>query len=194
MKRSLLALVLLAALPFAAAADQMSYSYAEAGWMKTDTGGDADGWAVNGSWAFHPNFHVFGGYTDQNVDEVFGADFDQWQLGVGYNTALNQNVDFVSRVAYRKASFGYSDTFLAIFPHSESSASGYTIEAGVRAAPNAMLEAEVAAGYGDLDYNNGEFYLKLGGQLKFGAGWGLVGDVKFVSGDTQYFLGPRMSW
>ena len=194
MKRSLLCLALLAALPLAAVAAPMSYSYVEAGWMKSDTGGDADGWAANGSWAFHENFHVFGGYADQNVDDIYGSDFDQYQVGLGYHLSVNERVDFVSRVAWRRADFGHSDAVLAMFPGAESSADGYTFEAGVRAAPAPMFETEVALVYGDLDYDNGEFYVRLGAQVKFGQAWGVAGDVKLVGGDTQYFLGPRLSW
>ena len=46
MKTSLIALGLLAALPFAASAtDGLSYNYVEGGYVNTDAkGGDADGW------------------------------------------------------------------------------------------------------------------------------------------------------
>jgi Ax21 family sulfation-dependent quorum factor len=185
MKRSLLALMLLAAVPFAAsAADGISYNYVEGGYMKTDTGGDADGWAANGSWAFHPSFHVFGGYTDQNVDNIYGADFDQWHLGVGYNHTLSQKMDLVSQVAYQSIDFG-SGT---------QKHDGYTAEVGVRSALTPMLEGYAGAGYGDLEHSNGEFYAKLGAQVKFNQNWGVAGDVKFISGDTQWFVGPRLSW
>ena len=48
-KNSLLALGLLAALPFAASAtDGLSYNYVEGGYVNTDAkGGDADGWKVD---------------------------------------------------------------------------------------------------------------------------------------------------
>ena len=72
MKKSLLALTLLAALPFAAsAADGVSYNYVEAGYLATDldnSSTDADGWAINGSAAIAPNFHLFGGYAGQKTD------------------------------------------------------------------------------------------------------------------------------
>ena len=51
MKKSLLALTLLAALPFAAsAADGVSYNYVEGGYIANDAL-DSDGWAINGSGA-----------------------------------------------------------------------------------------------------------------------------------------------
>ena len=45
------------------------------------------------------------------------------------------------------------------------------------------------AGYGDLGVGNGEFYVRLGAQVNVG-----LGDVKLISGDTQWFVGPRLSW
>src|SRR3970282_633763 len=94
MKRSLPALTLLAALPFAAsAAEGISYTYVEGGYIATDTdGGDADGFAINGSGAIAPNLHIFGGYSGQKTDDFVvgptrfeGVDVDQWRAGLGYN-------------------------------------------------------------------------------------------------------------
>ena len=40
----------------------------------------------------------------------------------------------------------------------------------------------------------GYLYGRLGAQLKFNPTWGVSGDVKFVDGDTQWFVGPRVTW
>jgi Ax21 family sulfation-dependent quorum factor len=187
MKRSLVALMLLAAVPFAAsAADGISYNYVEGGYIKTDVGGDADGWAVNGAFAIHPSFHVFGGYNDQKVDGFYGVDVNQWRLGVGYNHTLSPKVDLVSQLAYESADLGT--------PFGSYNYDGYTAEVGVRSALTPMLEGYAGAGYGDLEHSNGEFYAKLGTQVKFNQNWGVAGDVRFVSGDTQWFVGPRLTW
>src|SRR3546814_454289 len=99
MKRSLLALTLLAALPAlalsatASAAEGVSYTYVEGGYIATDTdAGDADGWAISGSGAIAPNFHIFGGYSGQKTDDFTvgglrfdGIDVNQWRAGIGYN-------------------------------------------------------------------------------------------------------------
>ena len=106
MKRSpaltkLAALTLLAALPLAAtAAEGVSYNYVEGGYAGTETdGGDADGFAINGSGAIAPNFHLFGGYSNQEIDDS-NIDFDQWRVGVGYNHEVSPRADLVTRVAY----------------------------------------------------------------------------------------------
>jgi Ax21 family sulfation-dependent quorum factor len=184
MKRSLLALTLLTALPFAAsAADGVSYTYLEGGYAATSTdAADADGWAVNGSAAIAPNFHLFGGVTQQEIEDT-NIDFDQWRLGVGYNHELNPNLDLLTRVAYERFDAGNDFEF-----------DGYSVEAGVRGAMTPMLEGYALAGYEDGDTYDGAFYGRVGAQLKFNPIWGLSGDVKFVDGDAQYFIGPRATF
>ena len=107
MKRSLLALGLAVALPFAAAnaAEGISWNYVEGGYAATNSDLDADGFGLNGSVAVHPNFHVFGGYMNQEIDGT-SIDFDQWRLGVGYNHEISRNADLVTRIAYEKFDAG----------------------------------------------------------------------------------------
>lgn len=208
MKRSparstLAALTLLAALPFAAsAAEGVSYTYIEGGYSATnlDGGADADGWTIGGSGAIAPNFHVFGSYTGQEVDDfatpfgrASGYDVDQWRLGLGYNHELNSSVDLLTRVAYEKFE---SDEFNAgnVVVAGED-VDGWSVEAGVRAGFTPNIEGYALAGYEDYDHGiDGEFYGRLGAQVKFNPTWGISGDVKFVDSDTQYFIGPRISF
>lgn len=136
---SLLALGLTAALPFAASAQSvssLSYNYVEGGYAATDTdSGDADGFGVNASIAFHPNFHLFGGYQNQEIDDS-RVDFDQWRVGVGYNHGISPNADLVTRIAYEKFDFGRG-----------FDADGYSVEVGLRGALLPNLEGYAMAGY-----------------------------------------------
>lgn len=191
MKRSLIALTLLAALPFAAsAAEGISYTYVEGGYIATDTdSGDADGFAINGSGAIAPNFHLFGGYSGQKTDDFTvgglrfdGVDVDQWRAGIGYNHEISPRADLVTRVAYER------------FEVEGESADGYSVEAGVRGALTPMIEGYAMAGYEDGDGYDGDVYGRVGAQVKFNPTWGLSGDVKFADGDTQYFVGPRITF
>jgi Ax21 family sulfation-dependent quorum factor len=180
----LAALTLIAALPFAAsAAEGVSYNYVQGGYTATDTdGGDADGWGVEGSGAIAPNFHIFGAYSNQEIDDT-NVDFDQWRLGVGYNHEVNQNVDLLTRVAYEKFDAG-----------SGFDVDGWSVEAGVRGAFTPNFEGYALAGYEDFELSDGDFYGRLGATAKFNRNWGLNGDVKFVDGDTQWFVGPRFTF
>ena len=182
---SALALSALASLPLAAsAADGISYNTIEGGYAATNTdAGDADGWGLKGSVALNPNFHVFGEFSNQDLKDV-DADFNQWRAGLGYNRSISQNTDLLTRVAYEKFDAGQGLT-----------ADGYSVEAGVRSALTSRLEGYALAGYEDGNDLDGDFYGRLGAQVKFNPNWGLGADVKLVSGgDTQWFVGPRFSW
>lgn len=189
MKRSLLALALVAAVPLAAAhaAEGVSYNYVEGGYGATNSDLDADGFALNASIAFHPNFHAFGGYLNQEIDGTSNS-FDQWRLGVGYNHEVTRNTDLLTRIAYERFDGG-----------SSFEVDGWSVEVGVRSALTPNLEGYALAGYenyGSDDYFDygSDFYGRLGALVKFNQNWGLSGDVKFVSGDTQWFVGPRFTW
>ena len=189
-KNSLLALGLLAALPFAASAtDGLSYNYVEGGYVNTDAkGGDADGWKVKGSVAVHPNFHIFGDYSAQETDK-FKNDVDQWRIGAGYNYGIAPNTDLVARVAYQKFDMKHGLDF-----------NGYSTEVGVRTAFNPYVEGYVMAGYEDYTKKHGinpdgEFYGRVGATAKFNQNWGLSGEVKLAkAGDREWFVGPRYTW
>lgn len=184
MKRSLIALALLASLPFAAsAAEGVSYNYVEGGYAATDTdAGDADGFGLSGSVAVHQNVHLFGAYSNQELDGT-NFDFDQWRVGVGYNHQIAPKADLVARVAYEKFDAGSGLDF-----------DGYSTEVGVRGALAPGFEGWAMAGYEDYEQADSEFYGRLGAQVKFAQNWGVSGDVKFVDGDTQWFVGPRFTW
>ncbi|MEN5059540.1 diffusible signal factor-reguated Ax21 faimly protein [Luteimonas sp. TWI1416] len=192
MKRILPIAALAAALPFAAnAAQGLSYNYVEGGYSasKADIAPinrdvDSDGWSIRGAAAFHPNFHAFGDYTRESIDNVH-RDRDQWRLGIGYNHELSDRTDLLTRVAYQRIDFGQG-----------LDASGYAVEVGARSALLPALEGYALAGY--EHYGRGidsEFYGRLGAQWKFNPNFGVAGDVKLIKGgDVQWFVGPRLSW
>ena len=190
MKRSpalttLAALALLAATPFAAsAADGLSYNYVQGGYVASKTDGpDADGWGLGGSVAVHPNVHLFGNYANQEIDGT-SVDFDQWRAGVGFNKAIGAKTDFVANAAYEKYDAGSGLDF-----------DGYSVEGGVRSALTTHLEGYAQLGYQDGNDFNGDAYGRLGAQVKFNQNWGINADVKIVDGgDTQWTVGPRLTW
>ncbi|MBN7138806.1 hypothetical protein A7A76_06730 [Lysobacter enzymogenes] len=214
MKRALLALTLAAALPFAAsAAEGISYNYVEAGYAKIDAKNkfaDSDGWTIAGSYAFHPNFHVFGSYSKQETDSrnyVFGgntfrtpsADVDRWNVGVGYNHELSQRVDLVTRIAYEQNKYDLGNGF------GSDKFKGGLVEVGVRGSLAPNWEGYAFGGYQDFDntrnYGNladkydSKFYARLGTQVKFNQNWGITADAKFIDGgEKEFFIGPRFSF
>ncbi|MFT4180118.1 MAG: diffusible signal factor-reguated Ax21 family protein [Thermomonas sp.] len=185
MKRSVIALALLATLPFAASAQDsgLSYNHVQGGYVATNTdAGDADGWGLGGSVAVHKNVHLFGTYANQKIDGT-SVDFDQWRAGVGYNRAFSPKSDFVANVAYDKFDAG-----------SSAKLEGYSIEAGVRSALAPKFEGYALLGYEDGHHYDGDAYGRLGGVVKINQTWGVAADVKFSGGDTQWLVGPRITW
>ena len=190
MKNSLIALALAAALPFtASAAENLSYNYAEADYAKTDVDGiKADGWGVKGSYGFLPNFHAFGEYNQQKTD-IGNFKVDQWRVGVGFNHEIATSTDFVGRVAYNKFD-----------PKEGLDFNGYSAEAGIRTAFGAHAEVYGMVGYEDYAKKHGvnpdgQWYGRLGGQVKLNQNWGLNGELKMNRhGDKEYTVGPRFSW
>lgn len=182
----LAALALLVAAPFAASAQDgrsgLSYNYVQGGYVGTNTdAGDANGWGLGGSVAVHPNFHLFGTFSQQEIDNT-NVDVDQWRVGGGYNQGISDRTDFVGTVAYEKFDVGAFDM------------DGYSLEAGVRSALMPNLEGYAMAGYEDGDAYDGDLYGRLGATVKFNPTWGVNADVKIADGDTQWFVGPRLSW
>jgi Ax21 family sulfation-dependent quorum factor len=194
MKNSLIAAALLAVPAFAmaanaSAADDVSYNYVQGGYTATNGDGnvDADGWAIDGSVAVHPNFHLFGGFNQQEIEDT-NIDVDQWRAGVGYNHEISPKADLLTRIAYEKFDAGSNLDF-----------DGYSVEAGARASLTRNLEGYALAGYESYDSDglledDSNFYGRLGAQWKFNQNWGVSGDVKFTDGDTQWFVGPRLTW
>ena len=166
------------------AAEGLSYDYVQGGYAATNTdGADAEGFGGEASFAVHPNFHVFGGYNSQEIDDS-SIDLENWRAGVGYNHPVSANTDLLTRVAYEN----YQADEVGL------DEDGWSAEVGVRSALTTNLEGYALAGYEDGDDFDGSAYGRLGAQVKFNPTWGVAGDVKFIDGDTQYFVGPRITW
>ena len=181
MKRSLIALALVAMLPLAAQADdKLSYTYVDLGYVNVD--GDADGYGIRGSVEFGDSgFYGLGGWRTVEIDGT-NIDVDQWELGVGYAHGLSDNLDLLAEAAYTEAEvFGF-DT------------DGYRASVGLRGSFSENFEGLIKANYVDGDDVDGDFTGTIGAQYKFGQTWGLVGEVEFADGGEVYLLGLRASF
>ena len=186
MKRTLIALALVAALPAAASAAELDYNYVEAGRKFVDLqgGNDADGYQIGGSVALGDQFHLFGSYANLSPDvHVFSDDADLWRLGLGWNRSISDSSDLVVRANYGElnTSFGNADAWEA--------------EVGLRSALTDRFETYVALGYSDGE-GDGVAFGKLGAQYKFNRTWGIVADATIAADDgaNEYFIGPRLSF
>lgn len=181
MKRSLLALALVALVPFAAQADDnLSYTYVEADYLNVD--GDADGFGLRGSLEFgQSGFYGFGGYSNVDIDNT-SIDIDLWNLGLGYAHGVAPNADLISEVSYINADAGGFD------------ADGYRVSVGVRGSFSPKFEGMLKANYTDGSDFDGDFSATIGAQYKFSSMWGIVGEAEFGNGSDSYLLGVRASF
>jgi Ax21 family sulfation-dependent quorum factor len=181
MKRSLLALALVAVMPFAAQADdKLSYSYVEADYVNVD--GDADGFGVRGSFEFgQSGFYGLGGWRSVEIDDT-NIDVDQWELGVGYAHDLSENLDLIAEAAYDQVDVeGYDED-------------GYRATVGLRGSFSPNFEGLAKVSFVDGDNVDGDFVGTLGAQYKFTPTWGIVGEAEFADGGEAYTLGVRASF
>jgi Ax21 family sulfation-dependent quorum factor len=209
MKKQLGLAIALAAASFAATAGELSYSYVEGGYLRTDINnlGDGDGFAVNGSVALNDSFHLFGGYSMQDASEDgVDVDLDAMRVGAGWNHALGERLDFVARAAYERSEADFSVPGFGSF---NGETDGYSLEAGLRGLTSldGNIEGWLMGGYADLNHvefegvsvetderEDDEFYARVGGQVKFNATWGIVAEGMFAEDAHQLFLGVRASF
>jgi len=199
MKKRFALVIALAVTPLTAFAadDSLDYTYLEGGYLgsrydvttrtyepdgsfsQTTDRKTADGGSVRGAAAIAPNFHVFGDYSTQDFEFL---DTEHWRVGVGYNHGIAPKVDLLTRIAYDRSKV-------------VESSDGWSVEAGVRAALSPRFEVHGLAGYQDYeDAIEGDFYGRVGVQVRLDRLWGISGEVIFGNGQEQYFIGPRISF
>lgn len=199
MKRTLLAVPLFLVSLAASAGEGISYNHVEGGYLRSDADDyapDADGWSIRGSAAVASNLHVFGDYAKTQADDyivwiadpsvfqdVDGPTQEDWRIGLGYNHELAPNVDAIARLAYRRVEHEWW-----------GSDDGYQLEAGIRAALAPTVEGYALVGYDNVDTRGDSGYGKLGMHVKFNDTWGVNTDVKLSGGQSEWFIGPRISF
>jgi Ax21 family sulfation-dependent quorum factor len=181
-KRTLLALALVA-LPFAAfAADDLKYTYAEAGYADLDHG--TNGPAVRGSYDIGKSgVYVTGSYAWLDADGVTDdVNVHAHELGVGYHHGIAARTDLIGEVAYRKAEAD------------GASAEGGRASIGVRSALGKRVEGFVRGNYYDAADYHGDATGTVGGQFKFNERWGATAEVEAGNGDQAWLVGVRASF
>jgi hypothetical protein len=141
--------LMLAAVPLAVQADDMSYSYIEGGYTEADLDNvaDGDGFSVRGSVSFSENFFVFGEYA------TFGfpgsVDLDQISAGLGGHLDISDRVDLVGRV-------GYTELDLSVPGFGSGSVDGFLVSAVIRGQVSDSFELEAHAVHTDLGSDGGD--------------------------------------
>ncbi|PPV08529.1 hypothetical protein XBLMG947_0076 [Xanthomonas bromi] len=207
MRHTLILAALLAAAPFAASAEGLSYSYVEGGWNRTDFNVNDDNEGINGgylrgSWQIAQPVYVFAGYQRAMQDDNLGAGFTvdstliQANAGIGYRQEMTERVEFIAdlSVLRTKVDADLRQRGRSLGSSSDSTNLGWA-NLGLRGKPSPRTEAWVKAGYIDgNDVDKGEFVGTLGGQVNFTQTWGLVGEAQFIDDANQYRVGVRASF
>jgi hypothetical protein len=204
-KRSLFALALAAALPVSAqAADGLSFTYVEADYLNTDVvDTDLNGFGLKGNVAFHENWYATASYSQTSKGDVdlgyaypADLDFEQSTLGVGFHTAIANNVHFLAELAWVRYEF-QTDV-----PQLGSATAGYEggrATAGIRAMLGDRFELEGKAHYADLDEIDGSFGAEVNGMFHINNTWGVGAgyarqDLDSGNDADQWHVGVRASF
>lgn len=184
MKKTLLALTLLAALPFAASAadSNLSYTYVDGGYANID--GDADGAFLRGSYNFgQSGFYGFGEYAQVEIDNT-NFDVGLSEVGLGYHYGVTAKTDLLGEVSYNNIDVdGLGDV------------DGHRASFGVRSALHPRFNALAKVNYRDYENIDGDYSLTVGGEYKFNQRWSMVGEVEAGQDDAeQYRVGVRASF
>lgn len=207
MRKMLLAASLLALSPLSAlAADDLSYTYVEAGWTQFQVNDDflddpkVDGGYIRGSFAIAPQVYLFGAWSQ--VSKSYGFDggslkleLDQPEFGIGYHMGMSNRVDFTADIAWTRqnAELTLKETgFATVRQKDHFNAARGTF--GVRGKPSARTEAWLKAGYMDGSDMDGTWVGNVGGQINITPMWGVVGEVQVIEDVTQYSAGVRASF
>lgn len=217
MKKRFALAALLAAAPFAAPAQALSYSYLEGGYDRAavdeEFGDDTevDGAYVVGSVEIGSSFHLFGRYAKLTGEDrwasnsgghTFDTDFEMGELGLGYRHGLGDGLDLIAELSVlnqqiettrtTRPFFGDPTPYTVTERDQSSNASRFAL--GLRGSVTDQLEGWAKGGYlGGGDFEGG-FSATLGGQVKFGRTWGVVGELEFAESWNQYRLGVRASF
>ena len=185
-KASFLALALAMALPAVAtvaSADDLNYTYVEAGYEHVDSFVDANGAYIRGSYAIgQGGMYATGSYADLSND-IIDIDPRPASLGLGYHHDFSPRLHGLAEVAYEKT---FSDI---------GDAEGYRASLGVRAALGKGFE-----GLAKVNYRDGADYASdttgtIGLQYRFNDTWGLASEVEFGTQDSEiYTLGIRANF
>ena len=159
-KKSLL--VLLPVFGFAGAmhADELSYTYAEAGYARvTGETGDIDfdggGIGLSGSFAFTENMFATASYGHTKVDfnhTDVDADFDSYQIGIGAHMPLQDNLDLVGTVSWVK-----------VDAEDAGNDDGINVGLGLRCMMTEQLEWGAGVDYTDID-DEGDYGFNVSGR------------------------------
>lgn len=184
MIRSTLAVLLITSTA-AATADGFDYNHLQLDYGNVefdDVSVDGDGFGISGSFAINPEWHVFGGY--QNIELDFGIDARTLGAGVGYNTELSSNFDVIARASYQYVEFDAPQG-------SSVDDNGLGFGVGLRYAASRELELTAGIDYVDLSDSGNDTSISGGALYNFDNAFSVGLAASFGDDTTSYNLSGR---
>lgn len=177
MKTKIIVAALVLAAPLAASAD-VSYKYAEIGYVKSDidVGGNPDGTSFNLKGMFPFTDSVYGvlDYTDGEYEAgPFQFDVSQMRIGAGYHRELSNGVDGIAELTLDNIDGGTSE-------------SGFGLKFGLRGMATEALELN-----GHLRYTSVDSVSSSDTLLGVGLAWGFSDNMALTFG---YETGDISGW
>ena len=175
--------LLLAIVPLAAQADDMSYSYVNLDWtdVSPDQGPSGDGPSVRGSVGFAGHYFAFAEYGTFDIDVV---DVDLMTVGLGGHFGITDRLDFVGRA-------GYLELDISV-PGFNDSQDGWLVSAGLRGRVAERIELEGSVMQRDLGDSGEDTVFSFGGRYHFtelfavGAEFQTGNDVEFIYAGVRF--------
>lgn len=185
--KAVTASMMLAALPLASHAEDMSYSNVDLSYINTDIDGvgpSLDGFDLRGSIGFAEHYFAFAEYSTQSVS---GADLDQTAVGLGGHYSLNDTLDLVGRAGWFKAKVSGGGV--------SASDDGYLVSAGLRGKVGDKVELEGNVIYTDLGGNSGNMTtLTAGGRYYFTDTFAVGAEYQHSDNASGYLVGVRFNF
>ena len=160
MRKILIVAALLAAAPFSASADALSYTYVEGGWTQVQVDDNVlddpkvDGGYLRGSVALAEQVYVFGGWSRTSKTRHYGEDslkleLNQPELGIGYHMPWTDRLDFTADAAWVRQNAESTLRYDGVRYHGKDHTNLGRVTLGIRGKPSRMTEAWAKAGYMD---------------------------------------------
>jgi hypothetical protein len=195
-KKALFSFATIAALsPTLALADQPSYNYVDAGYLRLDLDDislDPTGYFVRGSIEAGENWFFKAGYgTADDSSSFVDVEADEYNVGVGYKKALGENssfhiaLDYINAEAEAKNNFGGK---------ASADENGYGVTLGVRGMVSESFELNGGIGYADVGDEDG-LGLGVGAVWYLTEGFGILAEASADDdSNRQYMVGVRLSF